>query len=205
MPVKQNERWMKRHRIGRALYGVIVLGLSTGLVGCMSSYFVLKDGESGSSSTQSMDTNAKGSATASDSSKTSSSQKNSTSGSTKSVTTSTKGTTTTFPSLGPCPGKKIRCGLLCVDVRHSKEHCGGCFVGCPNPGQCVSGQCLRTCDLGCESFEECNSDNYCGCKDGSTHCGAQCVDMGRDREHCGACGVVCGAQETCIAGRCQPS
>jgi hypothetical protein len=40
------------------------------------------------------------------------------------------------------------------------------------------------------------------CTSGLSVCGSECVDLEGDASHCGACGVTCGAQETCQAGAC---
>ncbi len=62
----------------------------------------------------------------------------------------------------------------------------------------------------------CNADPYAGepvaagfvrtadpaCDGGRTRCDDRCVDVSRDRGHCGACGVRCGLAETCRAGAC---
>lgn len=106
-------------------------------------------------------------------------------------------------ALPDCPGKKIRCGLLCVDVRNDAQHCGGCFVGCGAPASCILGQCLRACDPGCRDDEDCTEENLCVCKDAKTHCGAECVDLGSSSAHCGACGHACLASQKCISGQCR--
>ncbi len=35
-----------------------------------------------------------------------------------------------------------------------------------------------------------------------TNCGGICVDLGNDYYNCGACGVVCGLDESCLGGVC---
>lgn len=37
-----------------------------------------------------------------------------------------------------------------------------------------------------------------------TYCGG-CVDTTYNNGHCGGCGIVCGSQETCVGGVCEPS
>lgn len=118
-------------------------------------------------------------------------------------TTQSPKDTSSPDTLPACPGKKIRCGLLCVDVRNDGLHCGGCFVGCAEPASCVAGQCLRSCDHGCRDDESCNVENRCTCKDAKVHCGAECVDLGRSPAHCGACGHACAASQVCVGGQCR--
>lgn len=38
-----------------------------------------------------------------------------------------------------------------------------------------------------------------------TFCNGTCVDTTYNNGHCGACGHICGPDETCIGGICQPS
>lgn len=40
------------------------------------------------------------------------------------------------------------------------------------------------------------------CAEGQTTCGGQCVLLTSDPQHCGACGTVCPAGNTCISGVC---
>ena len=41
-----------------------------------------------------------------------------------------------------------------------------------------------------------------GCATGKTSCGGTCVDTQSDPNNCGACGTVCPANQSCIAGAC---
>ena len=41
------------------------------------------------------------------------------------------------------------------------------------------------------------------CATGETDCSGECADLRSDRDHCGACGTVCGAGEACNAGSCE--
>jgi hypothetical protein len=45
-------------------------------------------------------------------------------------------------------------------------------------------------------------DDTGACPTGATRCGADCVDVGNDRAHCGGCGRACASGEGCAAGRC---
>lgn len=42
------------------------------------------------------------------------------------------------------------------------------------------------------------------CPAGQTRCAAACADLSADRAHCGACGRVCLADQTCFRGACVP-
>lgn len=44
-----------------------------------------------------------------------------------------------------------------------------------------------------------------GCSGLTTRCGAECVVTTVDPDHCGACGVVCGASQACVSGGCVDS
>jgi len=54
---------------------------------------------------------------------------------------------------------------------------------CPGTQICAGGQCLD------------------GCPGGLLRCGTACVDLRTDANHCGGCGVRCGAGEVCAAAR----
>lgn len=41
-----------------------------------------------------------------------------------------------------------------------------------------------------------------GCPDGTTWCDDECVDPAVTPEHCGACGLACGAHGACVLGAC---
>jgi hypothetical protein len=45
-------------------------------------------------------------------------------------------------------------------------------------------------------------DGGTGCRLSEKLCGTECVDIHFDRNHCGACGNVCSATQTCQAGTC---
>jgi hypothetical protein len=44
-----------------------------------------------------------------------------------------------------------------------------------------------------------------GCDGDEVVCGALCIDLTDDRDHCGACGRACAADETCVAAACVPA
>lgn len=182
--------------------------------GCMTSYVVSAASSSGEgeselstkATTQTLSSTKDDSSSQSESSSKTKQDGSSSPDATESTTTDSGASSTSSDitdTLPACPGKKIRCGLLCVDVRNDAQHCGGCFVGCAAPASCIGGQCLRSCDEGCSADEECNIEQLCACKDAKTHCGAECVDLGSSVAHCGACGRVCGPAQTCLAGQCR--
>lgn len=73
------------------------------------------------------------------------------------------------------------------------------IAGCSTDGdcsavdRCVDGTCVprAAVDSGSE-----------GCPGGETLCGASCVDLSMNAQHCGGCGSGCGPAETCFAGGC---
>lgn len=203
MRVRPRKSWGPTRNSKRALLPGVAFGWLVS-AGCMTSYVVTSaeskggtfEGVSTTPKSQESNKTTKSPDTSSASTEISSSE--------PTEQSTPEGTTSSSPDTLPaCPGKKIRCGLLCVDVRNDAQHCGGCFVGCATPASCVFGQCLASCDQGCAADEECNGDNLCACRDAKTHCGAECVDMGTNSAHCGACGQACGPSQICVAGQCR--
>ena len=82
-------------------------------------------------------------------------------------------------------------GLLANDV----NNCGACGNVCIAPNGtagCVNGTCVvAACN---EGFADCDDNPANGCE----------VNVMSDVNNCGACGKVCGSNETCVAGICQP-
>ncbi len=93
---------------------------------------------------------------------------------------------------GTCPG---------VDLLSDPMHCGACDRACPRvvtgTARCAMGACVVDCAPG---RGDCDGDPATGCE----------VDLGLDRDHCGACGASCDAvgpnqlPGACRAGVCQP-
>lgn len=91
----------------------------------------------------------------------------------------------------PCPGADG--GVECVDLVVDPSHCGACGRRCADGvatlAACVAGECAGRCAAG---RAECDGDPANGCE----------TDTGRDRFHCGGCGVSCKAGAGCAEGRC---
>jgi hypothetical protein len=100
---------------------------------------------------------------------------------------------------GVCEDAACRCGFReffcdgeCINPVTDPDNCGDCGNVCP-PGLRM---CLGTyrpggewrCDP-CWAFGQIECDNYCR-------------DPDTDEQHCGACGVACGAGEVCLNGAC---
>lgn len=96
---------------------------------------------------------------------------------------------------GPQPidcGALSACGVTCVDLQTSADHCGACGHGC-GLGSCVAGACV------CETTPAT-----------VTSCGAasspECADTATDGANCGTCGHGCSkelAGSQCAGGACQ--
>ena len=68
--------------------------------------------------------------------------------------------------------------------------------GCPGDRVKCNGRC-------CPKNARCKNGR-CRCKRGFTKCNRKCVDLETSVNHCGACGIVCAAGESCVAGTCVP-
>lgn len=80
----------------------------------------------------------------------------------------------------------------CINTQVDINNCGACGEVCANEELCVRGLCV------CESpggTQQCGEDDTC-CP------GAGCRNLDTDALHCGACGVICGAGESCVDGAC---
>jgi hypothetical protein len=60
-------------------------------------------------------------------------------------------------------------------------------------------------DVGSSTEGSETTDAAPGCVDGRTECDGSCVDLQADRDHCGACDVVCSVEQVCDAGACETS
>ena len=99
--------------------------------------------------------------------------------------------------LGICAGGVMLCvdgGLVCEQTSQAgPEACNGadddCDGGVDDGAPCEG-------DLVC-------LDGACRCEDpATTRCGAACVDLQEDPEHCGACGQSCGDGFACVDAEC---
>jgi len=97
-----------------------------------------------------------------------------------------------------CSGAGLACcNGACVDLFDDVNNCGGCGIGCDEPGlyeegACVDGMCLYQCVPGAE------------------RCNGTCTRVAWDPNNCGACGNVCGRltpycdQGSCVSIQCGP-
>lgn len=93
-----------------------------------------------------------------------------------------------------CASGQSCCGAgTCVDLFGDPNHCGGCGVSCGLDERCIQGACACAGPEG--NLDVCAASETC-CP------GLGCVDTDVDVGSCGACGVVCGPGEQCIAGAC---
>lgn len=90
------------------------------------------------------------------------------------------------PEPGPSltPPNVTDCGDGPVDLRSSREHCGGCGRACSST--CMNGVCGQ---LPCYR---------------SIDCGGRCTGIESDPYNCGGCGHRCGPGEECRIGTCCP-
>lgn len=99
-----------------------------------------------------------------------------------------------------CDDGQVVCGDGCVAAGSS---CNDCSVGQVKCGDACVAPDTCSCDQGCDQeFEACR-DGVCVCRPGLTRCGATCVDIRVDANHCGSCDRVCsGAEALCQASDC---
>ncbi|MBP6832410.1 MAG: hypothetical protein KA978_16610 [Deltaproteobacteria bacterium] len=82
-----------------------------------------------------------------------------------------------------------------VSLTSDLAHCGTCATACaaaPHATATCGGSCGYTCDA---AHADCDGVASNGCE----------VDTRSALDHCGACGVVCTAGRTCVAGACSAS
>lgn len=95
-------------------------------------------------------------------------------------------TTGVDASFASCDGGLVPCLGNCVVPEFfddSSQHCGGCNLACA--------AVVEFCDSGA-----------CTCAPGLEECDGLCTNVGSSPLHCGACGVTCGEDETCVLGEC---
>ncbi len=79
-----------------------------------------------------------------------------------------------------------------VSLGSNVSHCGACNNRCPSDGGapgCVAGGCTLTCSAG---RGDCDGSSANGCE----------TNTASNNSHCGVCGRVCGAGQTCSSGVC---
>jgi hypothetical protein len=97
-----------------------------------------------------------------------------------------------------CPPGFVECPPFgqCRNLLVDRINCGACGLACGQDQICVNGFCQP-------ALAVCPPDRCpLVCSEGLTPCGVECVDLGHDRENCGACGVRCGFEEGCLNGVC---
>ncbi|MCB9641123.1 MAG: hypothetical protein H6727_19655 [Myxococcales bacterium] len=90
-----------------------------------------------------------------------------------------------------CQGAK-KCDGQCLKDWND-IHCGFCNNRCPNGLVCKKNNpsCVGPfCSSGC------------GCPGSLEACAGRCVDLMNDPQHCGGCGILCPAKQSCSKGRC---
>ena len=106
------------------------------------------------------------------------------------------------PDVGPvdagpqCTPTQSVCGGTCVETRVNSQHCGGCGQRCCAANVCTNGTCNLACAPGNTACQIAPRG-----PDGCYNV-AVCADLRTDRQHCGRCGVDCGADGFCVEGRC---
>jgi hypothetical protein len=84
------------------------------------------------------------------------------------------------------------CSNNCIDTTTDPLNCGACGMVCPSANaraRCTNSVCGLMCNAG---FADCDMMGANGCE----------ANLQSDSNNCGACGVRCGANSTCQAGRC---
>ncbi len=101
-----------------------------------------------------------------------------------------------LPDLGECTGTADPCTSLIAPLCPLHD-------GCALDGSNI----CRGEPRACETFtrEACAGQRGCVvvCGAGETRCGAECVQLASDSDHCGVCGRVCGAGTSCEASECR--
>ena len=120
-----------------------------------------------------------------------------------------------------CPAER-QCtpGAGCTDIENDPNHCGACNRPCGFTERCLAGSCCtpraETCNgmdddcdgsidegpgsLGCASGTVCIAGR-CDCTP-DRRCGTSCVDLQRDNDNCGRCGMRCASGQQCVDGAC---
>jgi hypothetical protein len=74
--------------------------------------------------------------------------------------------------------------------------------------KCIAGLAVLVTSAGCTQsvvgFSPKDAGTPLTCGAGTAQCGAQCVNLKEDPNHCGSCDKTCAATESCAAGECYP-
>ncbi len=105
----------------------------------------------------------------------------------------------------PCSGgmefDTTSCSCRCPrDMRECRDGCVGKNECCPGDPPCPEDP------KGCchaPALDVCTIDGCCREIDGIKACNDFCVDTNTNRNHCGDCNSLCGAEEVCADGECQ--
>lgn len=97
-----------------------------------------------------------------------------------------------------CPAPLMTCpgsSLCAVDPNTDVDHCGTCDNVCGTSHDnllvgCVNGACVERCD---SAFADCDGQPGDGCE----------ASLSTDSNNCGACGVVCADDKSCVNGSCE--
>ena len=92
-----------------------------------------------------------------------------------------------------CDDGYTDCDGDCVDTDISDHHCGSCGNQCTT--EIAGAESFCDGDGGCQP--ECIDADHSLCEDAEV-----CTDTDSDVDHCGECGVSCGANELCDGGDC---
>jgi hypothetical protein len=93
-----------------------------------------------------------------------------------------------------CQAGQVLCPNACTWIEFDPYNCGGCGNICPATEVCTpDGKGGGMCACPVDSPTQCTRPN------GQTFC----ANTNYDRNNCGKCGKVCGASQTCLAGKCQ--
>ena len=85
------------------------------------------------------------------------------------------------------------CNGTCVDTSGDHENCGACGNACNAYQHCNNGAC--------ECYLPGTCTTQCACGAGSSACGADCVLLDSDPNHCGNCNTSCDGG-ACVSGAC---
>ena len=113
-----------------------------------------------------------------------------------------------------CPGEnQVACDGICVDIKTSKAHCGGCGKPCEDvengTGYCNDGKCEVACHTGFQLIGTSCVEvaTVLPCASPLESCGTECVNKNTDPAHCGSCSNNCGTVTNgtryCSGGTCK--